>query len=81
MPVAARQFSMTHQLRPTLPSITWEAVAPLTGVSALTTFNDASTAGHATITNYGGDLPAGVQCTIFNDSSTADSAILIAYGA
>ena len=28
MAPAARQFSITHQLRPTLPSITWEAVTP-----------------------------------------------------
>src|SRR2546430_10311150 len=28
MALAARQFSMTHQLRPTLPSITLEAVPP-----------------------------------------------------
>ena len=29
MPVAARQFSMTHQLRPTLPLITGQAVPPV----------------------------------------------------
>ena len=29
MPVADRQFSMTHQLRPTLPSITGQAVPPV----------------------------------------------------
>ena len=77
MAVAARQLSMTHQLRPTLPSITWEAVPASTAGSALTTFNDASTAGHATITNHGGDIGGE---TIFNGSSTADSSILIANG-
>jgi hypothetical protein len=41
-------------------------------------FNDASTAGHATITNEGGDFGGE---TIFTGSSTADGAILIANGA
>ena len=46
-------------------------------MARLTIFNDTSTAGHATITNDGGDFGG---TTIFTDSSTADSAILIANG-
>jgi len=50
-------------------------------VSALTTFNDTSTAGHATITNHGPLFPEDLEgATIFNDSSNADSSILVANG-
>jgi hypothetical protein len=48
---------------------------------SLTSFNGASTAGHATITNHGADFDFSVSgTTIFSGSSTADSAILIANG-
>ena len=50
-----------------------------TSDGSATSFNDRSTAGHATINNYGGSLPAGGGGrTFFNDSSTADSAIIVA---
>ena len=52
----------------------------MTGGAGLTTFNDASTAGHATITNYSGAYSDFGGATIFNGSSTADGAILIANG-
>jgi hypothetical protein len=42
-----------------------------TAGSALTIFNDASTAGHSIITSHGGDFAGG---TIFNDSSTGGTA-------
>ncbi len=83
MAPAARQFSMTHQLRPTLPSITGESGDVSTADGSLTTFNDTSTAGHATITNQGGhgfDQASSGGATIFDGSSTADGAILIANG-
>ena len=43
-------------------------------------FNNSSTAGHATFTNYGAFYSVGVGKTIFNDSSTAGSATLVARG-
>ena len=51
---------------------------PLT--AAYTIFNDTSTAGHATITNHGGDFQAIRRRNHLQGSSTADSAILIANG-
>jgi hypothetical protein len=54
----------------------------LTGGAGLTTFKDTSTAGQATISNYGAyyveDFAGGA--TVFRGSSTADSAILVANG-
>ena len=75
--VAARQLSMAHQLRPTLPSITGNRSSTAGGQ---TIFNDTSTAGHATITNQAAVIIMSGGETIFNGSSTADSAILIANG-
>ena len=49
-----------------------------TAVASLTSFSGASSAGQATITNYGGLVVAGE--TIFSGSSTADSAVLIGNG-
>jgi hypothetical protein len=53
----------------------------LTGGSGLTSFNDTSTAGHATINNYGTHYQESPgSATVFTSSSSADSAILVANG-
>ena len=46
----------------------------------MTSFNDTSTAGHATITNHGEPAADPGGATVFRGSSTADSAILVANG-
>ncbi len=72
---------MAHQLPPTLSSKTGGGSSSEGSGAGLTTFNDTSTAGHATLTNYGmPSQPDPGGATVFTGSSSADSAILIANG-